>query len=145
MAASLTRIILYVQDVGRLAQFYKDMLELTVVEQIEGEWVVLRAGACELALHRVGKPYRVADTASWKVETNAKLVFSVTRDLMEMREELIAKGVPMGGIKSYPGLAGPLCDGTDPEGNVFQLAQISAGDVAAGYTSLASTTLRNSG
>ena len=29
----------------------------------------------------------------------------------------------MGRIKSYPGLTGPLCDGTDPEGNVFQLAQ----------------------
>ena len=27
----------------------------------------------------------------------------------------------MGEIKSYPGVTGPLCDGTDPEGNVFQL------------------------
>jgi hypothetical protein len=26
-------------------------------------------------------------------------------------------------IKSYPPLTGPLCDGEDPEGNVFQLAQ----------------------
>jgi len=38
--------------------------------------------------------------------------------------ELQAKGIPMGEIKSYPGLTGPLCDGKDPEGNVFQLAQI---------------------
>jgi hypothetical protein len=29
----------------------------------------------------------------------------------------------MGEIKSYPGFAGPLCDGIDPEGNVFQLSQ----------------------
>jgi len=88
MDASLNRIILYVQDVERLARFYQDILGLPVVEQIEGEWVVLRAGACELALHRVGKQYRVGDAGSWKVETNAKLVFSVARDLKEVRGEL---------------------------------------------------------
>ena len=38
--------------------------------------------------------------------------------------ELQAKGIPMGEIKSYPGLTGSLCDGKDPEGNVFQLAHI---------------------
>ena len=76
-----------------------------------------------LALHRVAKRYRVADASSWKVETNAKLVISVTRALKDLRAELMRKGVPMGRIKSYPGLTGPLCDGTDPEGNVFQLAQ----------------------
>jgi hypothetical protein len=94
-----------------------------VVEQIKGEWAVLQAGPCELALHRVGKPYRVADTASWKVETNAKLVMTVDRELAGLRAELIGKGVEMGKIKSYPGLTAPLCDGQDPEGNVFQLAQ----------------------
>jgi catechol-2,3-dioxygenase len=125
MSVSLNRIILYVQDVERLARFYQEMFGLPVIEEIREEWVVLRAGACELALHRVGKPYRVADTHSWKVETNTKLVLSVTRDLAEMRAELARKGVPMGAIKAYPGLTGPLCDGTDPEGNVFQLAQVS--------------------
>jgi catechol-2,3-dioxygenase len=125
MNASLDRIILYVQDVARLAKFYKEIFELPVVEEIKKEWVVFRAGACELALHRVGQPYRVADASSWKVETNAKLVLSVARDLNEMRAELISKGVPMGDIKAYPGFTGPLCDGTDPEGNVFQLAQVA--------------------
>jgi predicted enzyme related to lactoylglutathione lyase len=123
MKASLNRIILYVQDVERLATFYQDAFQLPVVEEIKGEWAVLRVGVCELALHRVGKPYRVADASSWKVETNTKIVFSVTRELNDLRDELIRKGVPMGRIKSYPGLTGPLCDGTDPEGNVFQVAQ----------------------
>jgi len=125
MYVSLDRIILYVQDVDRLTTFYKEIFALPIIEEIKGEWVVFRAGGCELALHRVGKPYRVPDASSWKVETNAKLVLSVTRDLNEMRAELIRKGVPMGNIKTYPGLTGPLCDGTDPEGNVFQLAQVS--------------------
>lgn len=125
MHASLDRIILYVQDVDGIARFYKDAFEFPVVQQIEGEWVVLRAGACELSLRRVGKPYRVADTASWRVETNAKLVFSVSGDLHEVRARLVRKGVPMGDTKAYPGLTGPLCDGTDLEGNLFQLAQIT--------------------
>jgi catechol 2,3-dioxygenase-like lactoylglutathione lyase family enzyme len=123
MDAALTRIILYVQDVDRLARFYRDAFGLALVEEIAGEWAVLRAGACELALHRVGRAYRVADTSSWKVESNAKLVLTVDRDLAELRTELIAKGIAMREIKAYSGLTGPLCDGEDPEGNVFQLAQ----------------------
>jgi predicted enzyme related to lactoylglutathione lyase len=125
MYASLDRIILYVQDVERLASFYRDAFQLPIVEEIKGEWAVLQIGACQLALHRVGAAYRVDDTSSWQVETNAKLVISVTRDVRELRAELVRKGVPMREIKSFPGLTGPLCDGTDPEGNVFQLAQIA--------------------
>ncbi len=128
MNVSLDRVILYVQDVGRLVDFYQDAFGLPVVEEIEGEWAVLRAGRCELALHRVGKPYRVANPATWKVEANAKLVMTVDRELAGLRAELIGKGVEMGNIKSYPDLTGPLCDGRDPEGNVFQLAQRTRDD-----------------
>jgi hypothetical protein len=95
---------------------------MKVVQEIGGEWVVF-AGPCQLALHRVGKPYRVADAADWTVDSNVKLVFTIDRPLAEVRAELVARGVPMGEIKSYPGLTGQLCDGTDPEGNVFQLAE----------------------
>jgi len=126
MNARLTRIILYVQDVERLATFYRDAFGLAVVEQIPEEWAVLKAGACELALHRVGKAYRVDDPHEWQVESNAKLVLTVDGDLKKLRVELLAKGVAMRRIKSYPPLTGPLCDGTDPEGNVFQLAQSGA-------------------
>jgi catechol-2,3-dioxygenase len=125
MIVSLNRVILYVQDVDKLADFYRSAFGLPVIEEIKGEWAVLGAGACELALHRVGEAYRVADPSSWKVESNAKLVMQVDRGLTELRAELIAKGVPMGEIKSYPGLTGPLCDGRDPEGNVFQLSLVA--------------------
>ena len=127
--ASLQRIILYVQDVERLARFYESAFGLAVIEAIPGEWAVLDAGSCQLALHRVGAPYRVADTGRWKAESNAKLVFTVARNIAELRAALMAKGVEMGEIKSYPGLTGPLCDGKDPEGNVFQLAQAEAATV----------------
>jgi catechol 2,3-dioxygenase-like lactoylglutathione lyase family enzyme len=123
MTISLARIIFYVQDVGRLTRFYKDILGLPLVQEIKDEWAVFRAGSCELALHRVGRQYRVADAASWKVETNVKLVLVAARPIGELRAELISKGVRMREIKSYPGFPGPLCDGEDPEGNVFQLQQ----------------------
>jgi catechol-2,3-dioxygenase len=125
MRVALNRIIFYVQDVDRLVNFYRDVFGLSVMEEIKGEWAVLDVGPCQLALHRVGKAYRVADPTSWEVETNAKLVMTVDRPLAELRAELTSKGVPMREIKSYPGLTGPLCDGKDPEGNVFQLAQAS--------------------
>ena len=125
MPVTLNRVILYVQDVGRLA-FYQRAFGLAVVEEIRGEWAVLDAGPCQLALHRVGKAYRVADPASWQVDSNAKLVMTVDRPLAELRAELAEKGIKLGKIKSYPGLTGLLCDGKDPEGNVFQLAEAAA-------------------
>jgi hypothetical protein len=102
MNVSLNRIILYVQDVGRLAYFYRDAFGLPVIEEIKDEWAVLKAGCCEIALHRVGKAYRVTDT-SCQVESNAKLVMAVDRELTNLRAELIAKGVPMGEIQVIPG------------------------------------------
>ena len=123
MNASLSRIILYVQDVGLLTRFYRDILGLPVVQEIGDEWVIFRPGSCELALHRVDRPYRVADAGSWTVETNVKLVLVVAREIAELRAELISKGVPMREVKSYPGFPGPLCDGEDPEGSIFQLQQ----------------------
>lgn len=66
MTPALTRIILYVQDVERLANFYKHSLGLPIIQEIKGEWVVFGSGACELALHRVGQNYRVDDAARGK-------------------------------------------------------------------------------
>ena len=123
MNISLKRIIVYVQDVRRLREFYQEILGLVPIEEITDEWAVLQAGVGELALHRVGKPYRVKDTESWRVQSNGKLVFEVNRDLEEFRQELMEKGVPMREVKSFPGFPYLLCDGEDPEGNVFQLSK----------------------
>ena len=122
MAASLSRIILYVQDVDRLSVFYREAFGFGIVEEIAGEWAVLQAGACQLALHRVGEAYRGKPPTG---SSNAKLVFTIDTPLADMRKALLARGVPMGEIKSYAG-TGPLCDGRDPEGNVFQLSETAA-------------------
>ncbi len=120
MTARLARVILYVQDVDRLASFYCEAFHLGIAEAIAGEWAVLRAGGCELALHRVGVAYRRKPGVG-ESKSNVKLVFAIDGPLADMREKLLQRGVAMGEIKAYAG-TGPLCDGRDPEGNVFQLA-----------------------
>jgi len=123
MSAGLTRIILYVQDVERLSDFYRQAFAFPLTQHIAGEWAVLQAGACELALLQVGAQYR-SPPGGWRGDNNnAKIVLSVDRPVGEMRDELIARGISMDEIKSYPGLTGLLCDGRDAEGNVFQLAE----------------------
>ena len=119
MIVRLTRVILYVHDVDKLSAFYREAFGFVPVEEIAGEWAVLRAGAGELALHRVGAAYRGMTPAG---ESNTKLVFSVDAPIADKRQALLQLGVPMGEIKSY-GTTGPLCDGRDPEGNVFQIAE----------------------
>jgi hypothetical protein len=83
-------------------------------KKLRVEWVAFRAGACELALHGVGREYRVKDTASWRVETNAKMVLTVTRCGNACRVDCERRAD--GWIKSYPGFPGPLCDGKTPRG-----------------------------
>lgn len=123
MGVVLGRIILFVHDVDGLAAFYRDALGLQTVESIAGEWVVLAAGPCELALHRVGPAYRDSGGDGLHDGGNAKVVLTVERNLAELRKELQARGAEMGEIKCFSSVPGPLCDGRDPEGNVFQLVQ----------------------
>jgi catechol 2,3-dioxygenase-like lactoylglutathione lyase family enzyme len=117
----MTRVILYVRDVPGLRAFYQRHLDLPLVEEIGDDWAVLQAGPIELALHRVGEPYR--DLAKPRVVSNAKLVFTVATGLPELRDRLVAAGVTLRPLKRFDGYPQLMCDGEDPEGNVFQLAQ----------------------
>jgi catechol 2,3-dioxygenase-like lactoylglutathione lyase family enzyme len=124
---TMTRVILFVRDVEQLKSFYRTHFGLAVAEEIPGEWAVLTAGAVELALHLVGEPYRSVTPCEEGEDdgtaSNAKLVFTVRSGLPELRETLLAAGVKMRHLKRYPGFPHLLCDGVDPEGNVFQLSQ----------------------
>jgi catechol 2,3-dioxygenase-like lactoylglutathione lyase family enzyme len=122
MRISMTRLILYVRDVARLKAFYEAHFGFRVIEEIEHEWAVLQAGQMELALHLVGQKYRNVPLAS--ISSNAKLVFTVDSGLLELRSKLEKANVPVGEIKRYRGFAFSLCDGRDPEGNVFQLSEL---------------------
>lgn len=117
----LMRVMLYVQEPVLLKRFYQDYFGLALQEEIENEWVVLNAGGVELALHRAGAAFR----GPWPEpsSSNAKLVFQLESGIEELRERMAGAGVPMRELKRYDGFAYLMCDGEDPEGNVFQLLQ----------------------
>src|SRR3569833_607534 len=121
MQISMTRVILYVRDVAGLKTFYERHFGFRVIEEIEGEWAVLLAGRMELALHLAGRPVRT--TRPGTASTNAKRGFTVDSGLPELRGKLEKAGVSMGDVRRYQGFAYSLCDGRDPEGNVFQLSE----------------------
>lgn len=123
MKIKLNRIILFVNNVDKLKNFYIEYLNLELVEEIASEWVLLKAGDCEIGLHRVGIEYRVPENEEFRVDTNAKLVFQIDEDIVKIRESLLKKGVNLRELKTFDGFDFWLCDGEDPEGNVFQLQQ----------------------
>ena len=121
MQICMNRVILYVRDTTRLKEFYQTHVGFRVIEEIAGEWTVLLAGQMELALHRAGRSFRTAQPGIG--QSNAKLVFTVSSGLPELRRSLEKTRVPVGKIKRYPGFSYSLFDGRDPEGNVFQLSE----------------------
>jgi catechol 2,3-dioxygenase-like lactoylglutathione lyase family enzyme len=117
MLRGLVQVILFVQDMQRQVEFYRDQLGLPVLQpdglrDYRGEfWVTLDAGGCALALHGGGQQRQGEDAP--------KLVFGV-RDMEAVREVLLARGVPLGDVRAVaPGIE--ICDGRDPEGNAFSL------------------------
>ncbi|MDN7935297.1 VOC family protein [Burkholderia metallica] len=125
MPLPMTRILLYVREAALLKAFYRRYFDLPVIEEIDGEWVVLDAGAIELALHRAGPASRHAPaSASTTAHTsNVKLVFAIDADIDAHRARLARDGVTVRDLKRYDGFPYRMYDGIDPEGNVFQVMQ----------------------
>lgn len=113
MVGKITRIILFVKDVRKLTEFYRDILEMHVQGDIDPEWTELSSGSCNIALHKSSK------TGSSKYDSNVKIVFGVknvsrAKALIEKRGGVMGKIITFGKLK--------FSDGKDPEGNVFQIS-----------------------
>jgi catechol 2,3-dioxygenase-like lactoylglutathione lyase family enzyme len=106
--------MLFVKDVPGLAAFYRDVLGCEPIGEITPGWAELRAGGCNIALHRQG-----ACRPGQGGPGNTKLVFG-TADVPATRAELETRGVKMGAIHSFDNIQ--ICDGSDPEGNRFQIS-----------------------
>lgn len=113
----LLEVIVYVEDMSRQVAFYRDVMGLAikVPQGVEdygpASWVELDTGQCSLCLHAGGQRRFGPDAP--------KFVFHVS-DVAEIREVLVARGVPMGPVRAAaPGVQ--VCDGTDPEGNKFSI------------------------
>ena len=121
MKVSLNSIILFVRDVERLKHFYTEFFGLHLTEEIKSEWVVLKAGAGELALHRIATDFSPDNENLIQYHSNTKIVFDVDEDLHLLHSKLAAHAIVIKPIQTWDGYPYWLCDGEDPEGNVFQL------------------------
>lgn len=108
MQLHLSRVVLFTDNMERMAAFYRDVLRLPLKTDTAG-WKEFDAGGCGIALHsgrsEIGK-------------RPPKLAFDV-KDVAKARAELIARGAKMGTVSSRDGI--DLCDGKDPDGNIFSL------------------------
>ncbi|MCL8535597.1 hypothetical protein M9991_01800 [Chryseobacterium gallinarum] len=116
MNARLATIILFVQDLQLLRNFYVENFNLKIIEE-DPVWILLDAGSAHMGLHKIGDQTEADQTFS----NNIKIVFDIDTDIESVRDELISKKVAMREIKTFENYPFRLCDGTDPEGNVFQL------------------------
>jgi catechol-2,3-dioxygenase len=123
MKLSLKTVILFVQDIDKLKLFYVDILKLDIVEESKSEWLLLNAGNCTIGLHKIGEQYLEENRSEFNFDSNTKIVFEVDEDINNIRKHLLEKGIPLQEVKTFDNYEYWICDGTDPEGNVFQLRQ----------------------
>jgi catechol 2,3-dioxygenase-like lactoylglutathione lyase family enzyme len=119
----LDTVLLFVQDPDKLKDFYTRFFQLELVEEIPGEWILLKAGLVYIGLHKIGDAYLESAANRVNTESNFKLIFDVNEDLDSLRKQLLNQEVAMRDLKTFPNYPYLLCDGEDPEGNVFQLRQ----------------------
>ena len=120
---SFDTIIFYVQNVDRLKSFYKKTFNLEIIEEYQSIWALLDAGTCKIGFHKIGDKYLNENKGVFKFDNNTKIVFEIDNDINEVRAHFIDQNVVMREIKTFDNYDYWLCDGEDPEGNVFQLKQ----------------------
>jgi catechol 2,3-dioxygenase-like lactoylglutathione lyase family enzyme len=112
----LATVIVFVDDVAAMRAFYAGVSGMAVVEETGG-WVRLDAGGCSVALHAL--PAGGKGDGAAREDAYVKLAFFAD-DVAAERARLVAAGVRMSDVKAFGAIR--LCDGLDPEGNVFQVS-----------------------
>lgn len=123
MKLQLETIIIFVQNINRLKSFYVDLLKLNILEEIPSEWLLLQAGGCNIGLHKMGEHYPNKSEGDFKFDNNTKIVFETDQDIRSIRASLMNEKVSMKEVTTFDNYPYWLCDGEDPEGNVFQIKQ----------------------
>ncbi|XBK16392.1 hypothetical protein PL_002141 [Pedobacter lusitanus] len=96
------------------------------MEEYQSSWVLLEAGNCRLGLHKIGDEYLDESKGTFKFDNNTKIVFEIKEDIHKIRTHFINQDVKMRDVKTFDNYDYWLCDGEDPEGNIFQLKQKKA-------------------
>ncbi|MGD9944835.1 MAG: VOC family protein [Burkholderiaceae bacterium] len=118
--------VIFAKDLERLARFYERLLTFRV-SHAEPDHVVLESEAFELVIHaipeHIASSIVISEPPEVREETPIKLFFAV-ENLAQAR----AAAAQLGGLlapvqREWQGAGFRVCDGHDPEGNVFQLRQ----------------------
>ena len=119
--------VLYAKEPARLAAFYAAVTGIEL-EMIENGFTVLGAKPSQLVIVRI--PKRIAENidiatpTEVREDTPVKIVFGVD-DIARARKCATELGGAVKAAEHEWAFEGArVCDGYDPEGNVFQLRQI---------------------
>lgn len=118
--------VLYAKDVARVVAFYQHVVGLEPTKVDEG-YVVLAAPGMDLVVVQmrpdVAASIEISDPPLRREDTPIKLVFDVP-SLGTARESAPSFGAELGPSEREWEFQGRrVCDGVDPEGNVFQLGE----------------------
>lgn len=127
--------VVFVRQLERMRSFYREVAALTLVQE-ESAFAVLQNDSLELVLHaipaHVAATFEIADPPQVREDASVKLIFPVA-DLAAARAAAAQQGgrlLPAEREWNWCGCR--VCDGVDPEGNVFQLrAPATAADAPA--------------
>jgi predicted enzyme related to lactoylglutathione lyase len=109
----ISRIILYVRDIPKVAAFYQTHFGLTPLPSAEDGWLELGApnGGCRIALHRAA--------TSQKRGSEIKIVFAI-KDVRKFTTERAAAGLKFGVVHRTDGH--DFANARDPAGNSIQVS-----------------------
>jgi predicted enzyme related to lactoylglutathione lyase len=118
--------VLYAKDLDRLVEFYSSVAGIEP-QSVDKGFAILGAKPSQFVILRI--PRRIADTIDVakplepREDTPLKLVFGV-EDIAHARDRASELGGAMNAAEREWEFEGArVCDGYDPEGNVFQLRQ----------------------
>jgi predicted enzyme related to lactoylglutathione lyase len=123
-APHLIGAVLYARDLERLAAFYASIAGLQVTGRQEG-FFVLGSPSAQLVIVRIAKQFadtiEIATPPIRRESAAVKLVFAI-QDVEAARVKAVALGGQLNPSSQEWEFEGArVCDGHDPEGNVFQL------------------------
>jgi predicted enzyme related to lactoylglutathione lyase len=109
----VSRIILYVRDIAKVAAFYQTHFGLQPLPGAESGWLELGAprGGCRIALHQAAR--------SQKRGSEIKIVFAVS-DVAKFVRERAADGLKFGVVHNAG--SHEFANGRDPAGNSIQVS-----------------------
>jgi predicted enzyme related to lactoylglutathione lyase len=122
----LVGAVLYAKDLDRPVEFYSSVAGIEV-QSMEKGFAILGSRPSQFVIVRI--PKRISDTIDIatppepREDTPLKLVFGVA-DIADARDLAAKLGGAMNAAEREWEFEGvKVCDGYDPEGNVFQLRQ----------------------